>query len=146
MVKPGVLPVAHFWRATMSDDFIRVESSLTVEEAVERVQTASKANGFGVLNTLNLQQIMAGKGVEYDQGVIVVEICRPDDAKQFLEADQRVAPCLPCRIAVTTQGGQTFVHTVRPTSMMRMFQNSKVDAFAKAIDEEIEKIVQAAQK
>ncbi|MCZ7608339.1 MAG: DUF302 domain-containing protein [Planctomycetota bacterium] len=127
------------------DEFIRVESSLSVEQAVEKVQEASKANGFGVLNTLNLQQIMAGKGVNYAEAATVVEICRPGDAKTFLDADQRVAPCLPCRIAVTTQGGKTIVHTVRPSAMMRMFQNEKLEAPAKAVDEVIEKIINAAR-
>lgn len=126
-------------------DFIRVESTLSVEKAVEKVQEASKANGFGVLNTLNLQQIMAGKGVNYAEAATVVEICRPGDAKTFLEADQRVAPCLPCRIAVTSQGGKTIVHTVRPSAMMKMFQNSKLDAPAKAVDTVVEKIINAAK-
>lgn len=127
------------------DEFIRVESSLSVEQAVEKVQEASKANGFGVLNTLNLQQIMAGKGVNYAEAATVVEICRPGDAKTFLDADQRVAPCLPCRIAVTSQGGKTIVHTVRPSAMMRMFQNEKLEAPAKAVDEVVEKIINAAR-
>lgn len=126
-------------------DFIRVESTLSVEKAVEKVQEASKANGFGVLNTLNLQQIMAGKGVNYAEAATVVEICRPGDAKTFLEADQRVAPCLPCRIAVTSQGGKTIVHTVRPSAMMKMFQNSKLEAPAKAVDAVVEKIINAAR-
>jgi|SRR5690606_6185774 len=126
-------------------DFIRVESTLSVEKAVEKVQEASKANGFGVLNTLNLQQIMAGKGVNYAESATVVEICRPGDAKTFLEADQRVAPCLPCRIAVTSQGGKTIVHTVRPSAMMKMFQNSKLEAPAKAVDAVVEKIINAAR-
>lgn len=126
-------------------DFIRVESTLSVEKAVEKVQEASKANGFGVLNTLNLQQIMAGKGVNYAEAATVVEICRPGDAKTFLDADQRVAPCLPCRIAVTSQGGKTYVHTVRPSAMMRMFQNNKLEAPAKAVDEVVEKIINAAK-
>ena len=129
----------------MSDDFIRVESKLSVEQAVAKVEEASKANGFGVLNTLNLQQIMAGKGVEYAEAAFVVEICRPGDAKTFLETDQRVAPCLPCRIAVTTQSGKTYVHTVRPSAMMRMFQNDALAAPAQTIDEAVGKIVDAAK-
>ncbi|MBK9973299.1 MAG: DUF302 domain-containing protein [Planctomycetes bacterium] len=126
-------------------EFIRVESSLSVEQAVQKVQEASKANGFGVLNTLDLQKIMAGKGVNYVESATVVEICRPGDAKLFLDADPRVAPCLPCRIAVTSQGGKTFVHTVRPSAMMRMFQNAKLEAPAKAVDQIIEKIINEAR-
>jgi uncharacterized protein (DUF302 family) len=128
----------------MIDDFIRTESKLSVEEAVKKVEEASKAEGFGVLNTLNLKQIMAGKGVEYGEAATVVEICRPGDAKTFLDADQRVAPCLPCRIAVTSQGGKTIVHTVRPSSMMRIFQNDDLIPPAKEIDDVVGRIIQAA--
>ena len=128
----------------MSEDFIRSESKLSVEEAVAKVEAASKENGFGVLNTLNLQQIMAGKGVEYAEAATVVEICQPGYAKKFLELDARVAPCLPCRIAVTSEGGKTIVHTVRPSSMMKMFQNDAIAEAAREIDEIVGRIINAA--
>jgi uncharacterized protein (DUF302 family) len=128
----------------MSDDFIRNESSLSVEDAVAKVEAASKENGFGVLNTLNLQQIMAGKGVEYAEAATVVEICQPGYAKKFLELDARVAPCLPCRIAITSEGGKTIVQTVRPSSMMKIFQNEEVEKAAREIDDIVGKIINAA--
>lgn len=129
----------------MSNDFIRTESSLNTEQAVAKVQEAAKANGFGVLGVLNLRQIMATKGVQYGEDATVVEICEPNYAKQFLGIDQRVAPCLPCRIAVTTAGGKTVIQTVRPSSMMRMFENKALDAPARETDAAIEKIIAAAK-
>ncbi|MBX3459735.1 MAG: DUF302 domain-containing protein [Planctomycetes bacterium] len=128
----------------MSNDFIRTDSKLSVEQAVAKVQEAAKANGFGVLGVLNLRQIMANKGVEYAEEATVVEICEPNYARRFLSTDQRVAPCLPCRIAVTSSGGKTVVQTVRPSSMMRMFNNAALEAPAVETDAFIEKIVAAA--
>ncbi|MCC7510731.1 MAG: DUF302 domain-containing protein [Planctomycetes bacterium] len=129
----------------MSDDFIRTESKLTTEQAVAKVQEAAKASGFGVLGVLNLRQIMANKGVQYGEDATVVEICEPNYAKQFLTIDQRVAPCLPCRIAVTSAAGKTVVQTVRPSSMMRMFANKALDTPASQTDAVIEKIIAAAK-
>lgn len=128
----------------MSNDFISVESSLSTEQAVARVQEAAKANGFGVLGVLNLRQIMANKGVQYAEEATVVEICEPNYARRFLTTDARVAPCLPCRIAITSSGGKTVVQTVRPSSMMGMFQNPALEAPARETDAFIEKIVAAA--
>lgn len=125
----------------MTNDFIRSESAQSVTDVVARVEQASKANGFGVLTTLNLQQIMANKGVEYAEAATVVEICQPDYAKKFLEIDPRVAPCLPCRIAITSEGGKTIIQTVRPSAMMKIFQNESMDVVATEVDEIIGKII-----
>lgn len=130
----------------MSNDFIRSESALSVADAVAKLEEASKANGFGVLNTMNLQQVMANKGVEYAEAATVVEICQPDYAKKFLEIEPRVAPCLPCRIAVTSEGGKTIVQTVRPSAMMKIFQNESMDVIAGEVDEIIGKIIADAVK
>lgn len=128
----------------MSEDFIRSESALSVADAVAKVEEASKANGFGVLNTLDLRQIMAGKGVEYAEAATVVEICQPGYAKKFLEIDPRVTPCLPCRVAITSEDGKTIVQTVRPSAMMRIFENPAMEAPASEVDAIIEKIIAAA--
>ncbi|MCF6227219.1 MAG: DUF302 domain-containing protein [Planctomycetes bacterium] len=122
-------------------DFISKESELSVEEAVAKVESASIENGFGVVNTLDLKAIMAKKGVEYGEAATVVEICQPHHAKSFLEKEPRAAPCLPCRIAITSKDGKTVVQTVRPTVMMQIFDNPEIAELAKEIDAVVEKIV-----
>lgn len=125
-------------------DFIIKESDLSVADAVAKVEAASIENGFGVINTLDLKAIMAKKGVEYGDAATVVEICQPHHAKAFLEKEPRVAPCLPCRIAVTSKDGKTIVQSVRPSAMMAIFDNPEIETLAKEIDEVVEKIVGSA--
>jgi len=127
----------------MDEHFIRKETNLTVAEAVLRIQQAAKDNKFGVLNTLDLQAIMDGKGVDYKEAVTVVEVCSPLDARQVLEIDQRIAPVLPCRIAVTTVHGRTVAHTIKPSSMVDIFNNKEMTRAAEGIDITLERIINA---
>lgn len=127
----------------MASAFIHKQTRLGVKEAAERISAAAKEFGFGTLNTLDLQAIMAGKGVEYGEAATVVEVCRPADAKRVLELDQRVMAFLPCRIAVSTQGGATVVHTIKPSAMIGMLGNEELKQVACKIDEAMEKIIHA---
>lgn len=127
----------------MQEHFIRKETSLGVTDAADKISVVAKEHGFGTLNTLDLKAIMAGKGVEYAEAATVVEVCRPADAKKVLELDQRVAAFLPCRIAVSTQGGKTVAHTIKPSAMIGMLGDAELKKVACEIDEAMEKIINA---
>ena len=127
----------------MENMFHEVETSLSPAEASERIQEAAKENKFGVINVLNLTEIMAGKGVEYDGAAIVIEICQPGYAKKFLEVEPTVATCLPCRVSVTSKGGKTIVHTIRPENAFAMFNVPGLEPLAKEVAEILNRIMEA---
>lgn len=127
------------------DFFHSIESKLSVSEAAEKIEQAAKAENFGVLSVLNFTEIMAGRGVQYDGEVIVIEICEPSQAKGFLEMDPTVASMLPCRISVTSKRGKTVVHSLRPSAMADLYQNEKMRAPAAEMEKIVRKIMESAQ-
>ncbi|MCX5757835.1 MAG: DUF302 domain-containing protein [Candidatus Hydrogenedentes bacterium] len=53
------------------------ETKGTVEEAVQRIEAATVACGFGVLHVHDLKAKMAAKGVAFEQECKVLEVCNP---------------------------------------------------------------------
>lgn len=129
----------------MSDFMYTVESVLSAADAAQKVQDAAKAEKFGVINVLNLKQIMAGKGVEFDGEAVVVEICEPNYARRFLDADPATATCLPCRVSVTRKDGVTRVSAAMPGPMFRLFENEALNGPADEVEAVVRRVVEAAR-
>ncbi len=116
----------------------------TVDEIQQRLEEATKANGFGVIQVINLNEKMAAKGVTFDPACRIVEICGPTQAKALLEANMSVSAVMPCRISVYETGGKVKVSTVKPTALLDMFGDPGLGPVAEAVEEIIVRIVDAA--
>lgn len=101
-----------------------VETSKSVQQAVEAVETAAKAHQFGVLHIHNLQQTMKSKGVDLANECQVLEICNPHQALAVLSADMSLNMALPCRISVYTENGKTKIGMIKPGNMLAMLSDS----------------------
>jgi len=59
--------------------------------------------------------------VEFTSECLVFEVCQPHQAKKVLDQDMSVSTVLPCRISLYEEGGKTILATLRPTTMLAMF-------------------------
>ena len=112
-----------------------VDTVKDVETAVRDLEEAVKRHKFGVLNSLDLQQRMKEKGVEFPNACRILEVCNPYQASRVLSQNMAVSMALPCRISVYQDGGQTRIATMLPTAMLAVFPGSVA---LKPIAEEVE--------
>jgi len=120
------------------------ETSGTVQEVVQRLEEAAKANKFGVLGEINLKEKMAAKGVEFGPACVVVEVCNPVQAKKVLEANMTISTALPCRISVYEEAGKVKISTLRPTAVLGLFGSPGLAPVAQGVEETIIRIIDAA--
>lgn len=113
------------------------EARGTVAEVTERVQTATKARGFGVLAVLDLKAKMVEKGVDFGPECRILEVCNPKQAKAVLTADMSVSTALPCRISVYEESGKVKVATLKPTAVLELFGQVRL----KPVAQEVEKVI-----
>ncbi|MFO7638207.1 MAG: DUF302 domain-containing protein [bacterium] len=107
------------------DDFFETTVSGTVTGVLTRLETALKQHGFGTMHVHDVKRVLESKGVEFDTALVIMDICNPGYAKQALEAtDNRIAPLLPCSVALWQDGEQVRVRMVRPTVLSRFFPDS----------------------
>ena len=120
------------------------EATGTVDEVTRRVEEAAAANQFGVLGIHNLKEKMAAKGIDFAPECRVLEVCEPATAKHVLEANMSISTALPCRISVYEDGGKVKVATLRPTLLLALFGDSKLEPLAQDVENAILQIIDTA--
>src|ERR1035437_6579869 len=95
------------------------ETDKTLEQAVHDLQEAVQANGFGILHTYNLKEILKTKGIDLPQECQIFEICNPKQAAAVLAEDMDINMALPCRISVwEDKSGKTRIGMIPPRAML----------------------------
>ena len=122
----------------------KLSTDKTVTEAASALQTAVQANHFGVMQVHNLKETMNKKGVEFASECLIFEVCQPQQAKKVLEQDMSVSTALPCRISIYQEKGKTVLATLKPTTLLAMFNVPQLEVVARDVENTIVKIMKEA--
>lgn len=77
-----------------------VRVPLSHEEAVARTKEALKAEGFGVLSEIDIQEAMRQK-VGHEMGrYLILGACNPQLAQRALHVEPEIGALLPCNVVV----------------------------------------------
>ena len=123
---------------------VKLSTDKTVSEAAVALQAAVEANHFGVMQVHNLQETMAKKGVEFARECLIFEVCQPQQAKKVLDENMSVSTALPCRISIYEEGGKTILATLKPTTLLAMFNTPQLEGVAQEVEATVVKIMKAA--
>lgn len=123
---------------------IKLSTDKTVSDAAAALQAAVQANHFGVMQVHNLKETMTKKGIEFDRECLIFEVCQPQQAKKVLDENMSVSTALPCRISIYEEGGKTILATLKPTTLLAMFNAPQLEGVAQEVEDTIVNIMQAA--
>jgi uncharacterized protein (DUF302 family) len=123
---------------------IKLSSDKSVSDTAAALQAAVQANHFGVMQVHNLKETMAKKGVEFARECLIFEVCQPQQAKKVLDENMSLSTALPCRISIYEEGGKTILATLKPTTLLAMFNVPQLEGVAKEVENTIVKIMKAA--
>ncbi|NQV24109.1 MAG: DUF302 domain-containing protein [Rhodopirellula sp.] len=123
---------------------IKLSTDKTVSDAATALQAAVQANHFGVMQVHNLKETMTRKGVEFAHECLIFEVCQPQQAKKVLDANMSVSTALPCRISIYEDGGKTILATLKPTTLLAMFNSPQLEGVAQEVEATIAKIMKEA--
>jgi len=123
---------------------VKLSTNKTVSEAAVALQAAVQANHFGVMQVHNLKETLAKKGVEFARECLIFEVCQPQQAKKVLDEDMSVSTALPCRISIYEEGGRTILATLKPTTLLAMFNAPQLEGVAQEVEATIVKIMTEA--
>jgi uncharacterized protein (DUF302 family) len=123
---------------------VKLSTDKTVSEAAAALHAAVQANHFGVMQVHNLKESMAKKGVEFARECLIFEVCQPQQAKKVLEHNMSVSTALPCRISIYEEGGKTILATLKPTTLLAMFNTPQLEGVAQEVEATLVKIMKEA--
>ena len=123
---------------------IKLSTDKTVSEVAAALAIAVPANHFGIMHVHNLQETMTKKGVEFARECQIFEVCQPQQAKRVLEQNMSISTALPCRISLYREDGRTILATLKPTTLLAMFNSPQLTGAAQEVEDTIVKIMQEA--
>ena len=84
------------------------------------------------------------KGVAFARECLIFEVCQPQQAKKVLDENMSVSTALPCRISVYEEDGKTVLATLKPTTLLGMFQSPQLERVAQEVEDTLGKIMREA--
>ncbi len=125
------------FQISLSDDY---------EAAVEKVIAALKAEGFGVLTTIDVKETLKKK-IDVDfRRYVILGACNPPLAYRALQSDPRVGLLLPCNVTVEESDNGSLVSIVNPDAMLNveaLADNADIKAVASEARARLERVAAA---
>ncbi|HEY8645379.1 MAG TPA: DUF302 domain-containing protein [Gaiellaceae bacterium] len=119
-------------------------TTLPFADAVERVRTELKADGFGVLCEIDVAATMKEKlGVD-GEPYLILGACNPPLAHQALQAEPELGVLLPCNVVVYEHEGSTHVSAIDAERMLSIVGNDQLAEIAADIKHRLAAVVERA--
>ncbi|KKR13177.1 MAG: hypothetical protein UT42_C0051G0012 [Candidatus Falkowbacteria bacterium GW2011_GWA2_39_24] len=112
--------------------------------AVKSVEEEIAKSGLRVLHIHDVQKTLTDQGFKRD-AFKIIEFCNAGYANDFLNADIKIGLCMPCKINVYSQDGQTFISGLRPTVLSQFFPEAALGDKPQEIDQKIQNIIHNAK-
>ena len=87
---------------------------------------------------------MKNKGVEFAHECLIFEVCQPQQAEKALDENMNVSTALPCRISIDEEGGKTILATLKPTTLLAMFNTPHLEGVTQEVEDTIVEIMREA--
>jgi uncharacterized protein (DUF302 family) len=110
------------------------------DEAILRVESALKDQGFGILTRIDVRQTLKEK-IDVDfRPYVILGACNPGLAHRALSADDNVGLLLPCNVVVAETDDGAEVAFANPKSMLDIADSPEV----RPVADEAEKLLRRA--
>ena len=126
---------------------LRVEVPATYEQAVERTTAALKAEGFGVLTTIDVKQTIKQKLDKDFRKYLILGACNPPLAHRALETELEIGLVLPCNVIVYESGPEkSVVAAIAPLSAMSVVGNPALTPVAQEADQRLRRALRTLEE
>src|ERR1022692_2919500 len=114
---------------------VKLSTDKTMSEAAAGLPAPPHGHHFWVISVHNLKETMAKKGVEFARECLIFEVCQPQQAKKVLDQNMSVSTALPCRISIYEEGGKTILATLKPTTLLALFNTPQLKGVAQEVED-----------
>ena len=114
------------------------------DAALARTEEALKAEGFGVLTRIDVQQTLKDKiGADF-RPYTILGACNPTLAHEALQVEGHVGTMLPCNVVVQDAGdGRVEVAAIDPVASMQAIENARLKQAAESVRDKLQRVIAA---
>ncbi len=114
------------------------------EEALVRLPKALRAEGFALLNEVDVKDTLQEKlGVAFRE-YRILDVCNPSLAHEALSADLDLGMMVPCRVVVyEADNGRAVVQAVDPTALVAVHESPRVRELAATVRGKLARVLDA---
>lgn len=124
--------------------YLTVRSRKSLGDVRQKFEDVAAGKKFGVQGIHNVTATLRSKGLDFDRKLYIYEVCNPEAAKKVLDANIRIGTALPCRVIIYVDGNDVVLETLKPTMLLKMFEEPSLSATAKEVEAAIEEIMREA--
>lgn len=127
---------------------LRVVVPLAYEQAVDRATEALKAEGFGVLTTIDVKHTLKQKLEREFRKYVILGACNPPLADRALHAELDIGLLLPCNVIVyETEPGRSAIAAIAPIAALGIVgDNPELTSVAREADERMRRALGSLEK
>jgi len=123
---------------------LQTRLNTTFEDALKRVITALKAEGFGILTEIDVQETLKQKLDVDTSKYLILGACNPHLAHQALQQEQEIGLLLPCNV-ILYEGETTATTNVAildPAIMVQLTENHGLGSIADEAAARLRRVIQ----
>jgi uncharacterized protein (DUF302 family) len=126
---------------------LRVTVPLAYDQAVEHTTAALKAEGFGVLTTIDVKATLKQKLDKDFRKYVILGACNPPLAHRALETELDIGLLLPCNVVVyETVPGSSVVAAMAPVGAMSVVGNPALAPVAQEAEQRLRRALASLER
>src|SRR3970282_2546551 len=114
--------------------------SMSYDDAVEKVTSELKKEGFGVLTSIDVKDTLKKKIDVGFKKYIILGACNPALAHKALQSEEELGLLLPCNVLVYERERETVVSVFNPLIMTEIIENNNLTPIATEVKERLERV------
>jgi uncharacterized protein (DUF302 family) len=113
------------------------------EQAIEKVTSELKKEGFGVLTSIDVKETLKQKIDVNFKKYTILGACNPPIAHKALQAEEELGLLLPCNVIVYEKENKTKVSFFDPMVMTWVIDNDNMKPIASEVKEKLQRVLEA---
>ena len=116
---------------------------ISYEQAIEKVTSELKKEGFGVLTFIDVKETLKQKiNVDFKKYAIL-GACNPPIAHKALQTEEELGLLLPCNVIVYEKDDKTCISIFDPMVMTWIMDNEQMKPIATEVQERLQRVLKA---
>jgi len=121
--------------------YITSQTTLSFENAIDKVTEELKKEGFGVITTIDVKETLKKK-IDVDfRKYSILGACNPVYAHKALSMDNKIGSLLPCNVILQETENGTEVSAINPYESMKGILDQDVIELSKQITEKLSNVI-----